>query len=48
MVSDPTFDAFYPAALAATTVDQVKSILQQANQYCHNSNGWYLAEPIEF
>jgi peptide/nickel transport system substrate-binding protein len=33
MVSDPTFDAFYPAALAATTVDQVKSILQQANQY---------------
>ena len=33
MVSDPTFDAFYPAALAATTIDQVKAILQQANEY---------------
>ena len=33
MVADPTFDAFYPAALAATTIDQVKAILQQANEY---------------
>jgi peptide/nickel transport system substrate-binding protein len=33
MVSDPVFDAFYPAALAATTIDQVKAILQQANEY---------------
>jgi len=33
MVSDPTFDAFYPQALAATSVDQAKTILTAANKY---------------
>lgn len=33
MISDPTFNAFYPAAQASTSVDQVKQILQQANLY---------------
>jgi peptide/nickel transport system substrate-binding protein len=30
---DPKFDAFYTQALTATTQDQVKTILQQANEY---------------
>jgi peptide/nickel transport system substrate-binding protein len=33
MVNDPVFNAFYPAALAASTSDAVKAIVQQANQY---------------
>ena len=33
MVSDPVFDAFYPAAMAATSVDQVKKIVRDANEY---------------
>ena len=33
MVSDPIFDAFYPKALAATSVDQVKQVLKDANEY---------------
>ena len=33
IVSDPTFDAFYPAALAATSIDQVKTILKNTNIY---------------
>jgi hypothetical protein len=33
MVNDPTFNAFYPAALAATSIAGVKKILTQANQY---------------
>jgi peptide/nickel transport system substrate-binding protein len=33
MISDPVFNAFYPAAQSATSVDQVKQILQQANLY---------------
>ena len=33
MVSDPTFDAFYTQAIAATTTAQVMSIVQQANEY---------------
>ena len=32
-VNDPTFNAFYPAALAATSIDAVKQILNQADQY---------------
>jgi peptide/nickel transport system substrate-binding protein len=33
MINDPVFNAFYPAAQSATSVDQVKQILQQANLY---------------
>jgi peptide/nickel transport system substrate-binding protein len=33
MVNDPVFSAFYPQALAATSVDGVKQALQQANLY---------------
>lgn len=33
MVSDPVYDAFYPQAMAATSVDAVKKIVMQANQY---------------
>ena len=33
MVSDPTFDAFYDNALAATSTDQVKKIITDANKY---------------
>jgi ABC-type oligopeptide transport system substrate-binding subunit len=33
LVADPAFDAFYPQALAATTVDQVKSTLTAADKY---------------
>ena len=33
MVSDPVFDAFYPKALAATSVDEVKQIFRDANEY---------------
>ena len=32
MVSNSAFDAIYPEALAATTIDQVKTLLTQANQ----------------
>jgi peptide/nickel transport system substrate-binding protein len=32
MVSDPVFDAFYPKAMAATTVDEVKQVLRDANE----------------
>jgi ABC-type transport system substrate-binding protein len=32
LVSDPAFDALYPQALAATTIDQVKTLLTQACQ----------------
>ncbi len=33
LVSDPTFDAYYPAAIAATDITQIKSIVSQANLY---------------
>ncbi len=33
MVADPKFDAFYNGYVAATSVDTMKSILQQANDY---------------
>lgn len=33
LVSDPTFDAYYPAAVAATDITQIKSIVAQANLY---------------
>jgi len=33
LVSDPTFDAFYPAAIAATDVPTIKNIVAQANLY---------------
>jgi peptide/nickel transport system substrate-binding protein len=32
-VSDPVFDAFYPGALAATGVDEIKRIFRDANEY---------------
>ena len=33
MVSDPVFDAFYPKALVATSTDDLKKLLAQANEY---------------
>ena len=33
MVSDPIYDTFYAKALDATTVDEVKKILRDANEY---------------
>jgi peptide/nickel transport system substrate-binding protein len=33
LVADPTFDAFYTKALAATTIDGVKAVLKDANDY---------------
>ncbi len=33
MISDPTFDAFYTNAMAATSVDQIKQIVKNANVY---------------
>ncbi len=33
MLSDPTFDAFYNSALTATSTDQVKQIVANANKY---------------
>ena len=33
MVADPTFDAFYAQALAATSVDQAKAVLTAADKY---------------
>ena len=32
MVSDPVFDAFYPKAIAATNVDDLKKIMRDANE----------------
>ena len=33
MVSDPVFDAYYPKAKAATSLDQLKQVLKEANEY---------------
>jgi len=33
MISDPVFDAFYPAAMAATDLATIKKILSDANLY---------------
>ena len=33
LVSDPVFDAFYPEAMAATSDDQLKKVLREANEY---------------
>jgi peptide/nickel transport system substrate-binding protein len=33
MVSDPVYDAFYPKALAATNIDDIKQVLKDANEY---------------
>jgi peptide/nickel transport system substrate-binding protein len=33
MIQDPVWDAFYPAAMSATTVDEVKQIVKKANEY---------------
>ena len=33
MVSDPVFDAFYPKAMTATSVDEVKQVLRDANEH---------------
>jgi peptide/nickel transport system substrate-binding protein len=33
MVNDPVYEAFYPKAIAATTVDEVKNIVKDANEY---------------
>jgi peptide/nickel transport system substrate-binding protein len=33
LVNDPVFDAFYPNAMAATSVDEVKQVIRDANKY---------------
>jgi peptide/nickel transport system substrate-binding protein len=33
MVSDPTWESFYPQALAATSTDAIKKLLRDANEY---------------
>ena len=33
MISDPVFDAFYPKAMAATSLDEVMRIFRDANEY---------------
>ena len=33
MWSDPVYDAFYPAAMAATTIDATKAVVKAANEY---------------
>jgi ABC-type transport system substrate-binding protein len=33
LVSDPVFDAFYPEAMAATSDDQLKKVIRDANEY---------------
>ena len=49
MVSDPVFDAFYPKALAATTVDQVKQVLIDANKYVAQQHFVIsLLQPVQF
>jgi peptide/nickel transport system substrate-binding protein len=42
MVSDPTFDAFYAQALAATSVDQAKAVLTAADKYL-TEHEWVLS-----
>jgi hypothetical protein len=33
MVSDPLFDGFFTKAIAATSIDEVKQIFRDANEY---------------
>jgi ABC-type transport system substrate-binding protein len=33
MISDPVFDAYYPKAVATTSLDGIKQILKDANLY---------------
>jgi peptide/nickel transport system substrate-binding protein len=33
LVNDPTFDSFYTKAMASTTIDEVKKVLRDANEY---------------
>ena len=49
MVNDPVFNAFYPQALAATTVDQVKQVLIDANKYVAQQHFVIsLLQPVSF
>jgi peptide/nickel transport system substrate-binding protein len=33
LVNDPIFDSFYPKAMASTTIDDVKKVVRDANEY---------------
>jgi peptide/nickel transport system substrate-binding protein len=49
MVSDPVFDAFYPKALAAASVDEVKQIFKDANEYVARQHfAISLLQPIRY
>jgi len=37
MVSDPVFDAFYPAAMSASSVDGIKKLLKNGINGCQSS-----------
>ena len=51
LISDPTFDAFYPAAIAATDITTIKQIVAQANLYVaeqHFAVSHLFTEPLLF
>jgi peptide/nickel transport system substrate-binding protein len=49
MVNDPVFEAFYTKALAATTVNEVKSILRDTNEYiARNHFDISLLKPMQY
>jgi peptide/nickel transport system substrate-binding protein len=49
MVSDPVYDGFYTKAMAATSVDQVKQVLKDANEYVARQHfAISLLEPMQY
>jgi len=42
MVSDPVFDAFLPMAMAAGSVDDIKKIVRDANEYVARRHSQFL------
>ena len=48
-ISDPVFDAFYPKALAATNIDDIKQVVKDANLYVTQQH-WLvsLLQPVGF
>jgi len=49
MVNDPVFNAFYPAALATTSTDQLKSIVVDMNKYVAQQHfAISLLQPIQY
>ena len=49
MTADPVYDAFYPKAMAATSVDEVKQIMRDANEYAARQHfGISLLQPMTY